>query len=92
MSHSAAGSAAPPIRLALVWTAALALLGGCANADAALQRETARIVGGVGPSDVQLSDVKRGVTTVEWTASTPKGQYACTSDDMLRQPLCVPAN
>lgn len=72
-------------------TVALLSLGGCLNTNAALQRETARLVGGIAPDAVQLSDVKRGMTTVDWKAATPKGAYTCTSDDNLRQPLCTPA-
>jgi hypothetical protein len=39
--------------------------------------------------DIQLHDVKRGWTRVTWQATTPNGEYACQSDDMVRNPSCV---
>jgi hypothetical protein len=64
---------------------------GCANTDANLRRETARIIGGnFTPDQVTVSNVDRGMTNVDWTAVTPDGTtYKCSSDDMLRRPNCV---
>lgn len=92
MHHSTNGAVLARSCAAAAAIAALLSLAGCLNTDAALQRETARLVGGIAPDAVQLSDVKRGMTTVDWKAATPKGAYTCTSDDTLRNPLCTPAN
>jgi hypothetical protein len=63
---------------------------GCANTAANLKRETARYIGGgVTPEQVQISDVKRGMTEVKWTADTPKGKYNCSADDMVRRVYCT---
>ncbi len=40
------------------------------------------------PDQVQVSNVKRGVTDVKWEADTPKGAYNCSADDMVRRPYC----
>lgn len=62
---------------------------GCANSDANLRRETARYIGNLTPDEVTVSDVKRGVTNVDWAATTNKGHYKCSADDMLRRVFCV---
>ena len=63
---------------------------GCANTDSNLQRETARSIGNnVSPEQVIVSDVKRGVTSVEWKASAPTGSYDCSADDMVRRVYCT---
>jgi len=44
---------------------------GCASTPENLQRETARVIGDISPEQVQVSNVKRGVTDVKWEAETP---------------------
>jgi hypothetical protein len=61
---------------------------GCASTPENLQRETARFLGDISPEQVQVSNVKRGVTDVKWEADTPKGTYSCSADDMVRRPYC----
>ena len=67
----------------------LVVVASCASAPGNLQRETARVLGDVSPDAVTVSNVDRGITSVKWDAATPKGPYACSSDDMLRRPYCV---
>ena len=62
---------------------------GCASTPENLQRETARVIGDISPDQVQVSNVKRGVTDVKWEADTPKGAYSCSADDMVRRPYCA---
>ena len=61
----------------------------CANTDVNLRRETARSIGDLTPNEVVVSDVDRGAMNVDWKASTPKGNYVCSADDMLRRVNCV---
>jgi hypothetical protein len=61
----------------------------CANTDANLRRETARSIGNLTPDEVTVSDVDRGITNVDWKATTPNGNYKCNADDMLRRVNCV---
>jgi len=61
----------------------------CANTDANLRRETARSIGDLTPNEVVVSDVDRGAMNVDWKAATPKGNYKCSADDMLRRVNCV---
>lgn len=61
----------------------------CANSDAILKRETARSIGDLTPDQITVSDVDRGMLNVDWKASTPKGNYICSADDMLRRLNCV---
>jgi hypothetical protein len=69
---------------------AVVLLTGCASSIENVQRETARSIGGdVLPDKVIVKNIDRGVSTVKWTAETPKGSYACSADDMMRRVLCV---
>lgn len=62
---------------------------GCASTSDNLQRESARSIGDVMPDAVQVSNIDRGATSVKWDASTAKGSYSCSADDMLRRVLCV---
>jgi uncharacterized protein YcfL len=62
---------------------ALLMVTGCASTPENLQRETARVIGDISPEQVQVSNVKRGVTDVKWEADTPKGAYSCSADDMV---------
>lgn len=63
---------------------------GCANMDDALQRESARAIGGgVLPGSVQLQNVNRGAMLVKWDAVTSEGAFNCSADDMLKHVLCV---
>jgi hypothetical protein len=61
----------------------------CQNTDANLRRETARFIRDLTPDQVVVSDVDRGMTNVDWKAATPKGNYQCSADDMLRRINCV---
>lgn len=61
----------------------------CQNTDANLRRETARFIGDLTPEQVTVSEVDRGMTNVDWKAATPKGNYRCSADDMLRRVNCV---
>ncbi len=65
-----------------------------ANRNANLKRVTAQtVMQDTGkltqPEEIVLHDVKRGFTQVTWQATTPNGEYACRSDDMMMQPNCV---
>jgi hypothetical protein len=61
----------------------------CANTDANIRRETARNIGNLTPDAVTVSDVNRGITSVDWKAATKEGNYVCNADDMLRRVNCV---
>ena len=66
------------------------LLTSCASTIPNLQRESARNIGNnLMSKDVIISNVKRGVTSVSWSASTPSGCYECEADDMVRRTNCV---
>jgi hypothetical protein len=66
------------------------VLFGCASTGANLQRETALSIGGnVSPDQVTVSDVDRGMSSVKWKATTPKGNYDCSADDMMRRVYCT---
>lgn len=43
----------------------------------------------VEPDQITLINVRRGMFRVTWQADTPNGRYACTSDDMMRNPSCT---
>lgn len=64
---------------------------GCASNIDSLQRESAHNIGSdLKPSDITISDVKRGALNVEWKATTPAGStYDCNADDMVRRVNCV---
>lgn len=65
-------------------------IAGCANMDSALQRESARAIGGgVLPEAVQLQNVDRSAMSVKWDAVTSEGAFNCSADDMLKRVLCV---
>jgi hypothetical protein len=61
----------------------------CQSNDANLRRESARIIGNYTPDQIAVSEVDRGMTTINWKAATPNGTYKCTADDMLRRVKCV---
>lgn len=65
----------------------LSSLAGCASSTPRLQLATCLHLPCT-PSQVQVQDVRRSMTTVEWQAVTPQGRYACMADDMMRQPVC----
>lgn len=66
------------------------LLASCASTSGNLERATAMSIGhNVAPENVTVSEVKRGATSVTWSAVTPLGPYACSADDMVRRPYCV---
>jgi hypothetical protein len=53
----------------------LVTLFGCASTGKNLQRETARVIGSnVSPEQVQVSDIDRSATNVNWKAATPAGK------------------
>jgi hypothetical protein len=72
--------------LALV---SVSLVLGCASTADNLQRETARFIGDVAPQAVSVVNIDRGMTSVSWDATSPKGNYACSADDMVRRVHCV---
>jgi len=65
-----------------------------ANSDANLKaymaqrvmEDTHRLVE---PEQITLINVRRGMFRVTWQADTPNGRYACTADDMMRNPSCT---
>jgi hypothetical protein len=68
-----------------------------ANSDNNLKEVTAVIVtqdtGALTePDAITLQNVRRGMFRVSWQAMTPNGLYACTSDDMVRNPQCSRVN
>ena len=68
----------------------LIALSGCASGNVNLARATAMSVGhNVAPEAVAISNVHRGAMSVRWLATTPKGHYSCSADDMVRRPYCV---
>jgi hypothetical protein len=69
---------------------ALLLLGGCASTPENLQVATAQQVPGVSPQQVQVSQIQRSATQVQWVATTPKGAVHCWADDMVRRVVCRP--
>lgn len=65
-------------------------LSACASGNVNLARASAMSIGqNVAPEEVTVSDVHRGAMSVRWLASTSKGHYACSADDMVRRPYCV---
>ena len=65
-------------------------LASCASTGGSLQLATASFIGGnMAPEQVTVSDIHRSATTVKWQAQTPKGNYSCSADDMVRRPYCV---
>jgi hypothetical protein len=68
----------------------LAIICGCASTEGNLQRESARAIGrGTKPEEVRVLDIDRGISSVKWTALTPKGKFGCSSDDMVRRVYCT---
>ena len=66
------------------------MIASCASSISNLKRETALNIGNNTMSkDVEISNVKRGITSVSWSAATPSGNYECEADDMLRKVHCV---
>ena len=63
----------------------LLLLVACASSMGNIQRESARSIGDVMPDDVTVTEVQRGASSVKWMATTNKGVYSCSSDDMMRR-------
>ena len=61
----------------------------CASMPANLRRATANSVGGISAHEVLVSNVHRGLRNVSWQADTPKGQFDCSGDDMLRRVSCA---
>jgi hypothetical protein len=70
--------------------AVVGLLSGCASTAENLQRETARSLGSnISPSDVAVSNINRGATSVSWDAAAKGVNYNCSADDMVRRVYCV---
>lgn len=62
----------------------------CASTSGNLQLATASSIGhNIAPEQIKVTDVHRGITSVRWSAETPKGPYSCSADDMVRRPYCV---
>jgi hypothetical protein len=61
------------------------------SGEATLQRESALSIGKgtLLPEQVKVSNIDRGAYNVTWVASTPKGKFSCSSDDMVRRVNCV---
>lgn len=59
------------------------------NSDANLKIATAAHLKNMLSDDVTVSDVKRKMLSVRWTAETPAGTYRCEADDMVRNVNCV---
>lgn len=78
-------------KLLILCSIALLFLAGCASNIQSLQRESARNIGNnLNPSDITITDVKRGALNVYWKATTPDGTtYDCNADDMVRRVNCV---
>jgi len=66
-----------------------ALLASCASSEANLKQATAKNIGGVLSSNVDVSDIDRGATSVSWKARANDTSYSCESDDMVRKVNCV---
>jgi hypothetical protein len=64
-------------------------LGACASTPDNLQRETARHLG-VPVANVSVTDVSRGLMSVDWQAHAAGQAYACSADDMVRRVHCTP--
>lgn len=63
---------------------------GCASGTTSLASATAMSVGqNLAPEEVTVTDVHRSAMSVRWLATTPKGHYSCSADDMVRRPYCV---
>lgn len=78
------------IGLMLVAVLGVTQCGFLASAPDNLARATAIFIGdNTDPDAVKISDIKRGMTSVKWTATTSKAVYACSADDMVRKPYCV---
>ena len=78
-------------KLLILCPIVLFLIVSCASNIQSLQRESARNIGNnLKPSDITISDVKRGALNVDWKATTPDGTtYDCSADDMVRRVNCV---
>jgi len=78
-------------KLLILCPIVLFLIVSCASNIQSLQRESARNIGNnLKPTDIIISDVKRGALNVDWKATTPDGTtYGCSADDMLRRINCV---
>ena len=89
------------MRLALIASLFAAVLLAAPNADALgansdanlkaymaqrVMEDTHRLVE---PEQITLINVRRGMFRVTWQADTPNGRYACTADDMMRNPSCT---
>lgn len=61
----------------------------CQSSKASLQRATASSIGNSLSSEVEISDVKRGMSNVSWTAKKADQCYKCEADDMVRRTNCV---
>ena len=74
----------------IIGSCALLALAGCASGGVNLARATAMSVGGnIAPESVTITDVHRSAMSVRWLATTSKGHYSCSADDMVRRPYCV---
>lgn len=78
------------IKVTPIGCCVLLALSGCASGNVNLARATAMSIGqNTPPEAVTISDVHRGAMSVRWLATTSKGHYSCSADDMVRRPYCV---
>lgn len=80
--------------LAAALCAAPAALAWGANSDSNLKQYMAQRVmedtrQQTDPEQITLINVRRGMFRVTWQADTPNGRYACSADDMMRNPSCT---
>ena len=65
------------------------LIASCASSPEKLQRATAKSIGGITSGQVSVSNIKQGMSAVEWQAKTAKDSYHCEADDMVREENCI---
>lgn len=65
------------------------LLASCASSTGSLQRATAAKIEGAKTTDIQVSNIDRGIAGVTWDASYQNKQYHCDADDMVRTVNCT---
>lgn len=61
----------------------------CASSIENLQKATASNISGVSSSDVAVTGVDRGATSVSWVAAAKGQNYKCEADDMVRKVNCI---
>jgi hypothetical protein len=78
------------MRAVVVGVMGVGMLIGCTSAGVNLQRASARVIVPTPyPDSVVISDVHRGVTSAQWTATTREGVYDCSLEGSERVPICA---